>query len=115
MKRIMPVALALVIILVCVGSVHARGRGGGGHHGGFHHGGRGHVFVGVGPLFWDPYWYGYYPPPYAPPVVVEEPPVYVQQAPAAHGTWYYCTSARAYYPAVASCREAWVPVPARPN
>jgi len=86
-------------------------------HGGWHHGPR--VIIG-GPVWWGPpYWY--YPPPYAyapPPVVVEQPPAYVQQspppsAPASQGFWYYCASARAYYPNVQTCAEDWVPVPPR--
>ena len=35
-------------------------------------------------------------------------------APASGGTWYYCDSAKAYYPYVAQCKEGWRPVPARP-
>jgi hypothetical protein len=42
-------------------------------------------------------YYGYYPP------------IYGYQAPA---YWYYCPSYGAYYPSVASCPEAWVPIPA---
>jgi hypothetical protein len=89
------------------------------------HGGRGGVFIGVGPGYWwgppYPYWY---PPPYyvyPPPVVVEEPPVYVQPpAPppassAPPADWYYCSSAKGYYPNVQTCPEAWVKVPARPQ
>jgi hypothetical protein len=46
---------------------------------------------------------------YAPPPVVEAPPVYVEPG---SGFWYYCPSAGAYYPSVPSCPEPWVPVPA---
>jgi len=93
------------------------------------------VCVGVGPAFWYgpyPYWY-YPPPPYyvysPPPVVVQEPPVYVQQQPAVTGQpappapaarsqtaeayWYYCPSAKGYYPSVQTCPEPWVKVPPR--
>jgi hypothetical protein len=89
------------------------------------HGG---VFIGVGPY---PYWwypppyYAYPPPyyPYPPPVVVEEPPVYVEREPAPPPAappeppayWYYCSSAKAYYPNVPACPEAWMKVPARPQ
>ena len=98
--------------------------------------GRGRVFIGVGPVWWGPphpWWY--YPPypPYAyppPTVVVQPPPVYVEQTPpppapapppAASsltpaqepGYWYYCPSARSYYPSVQACPEAWVKVPPR--
>lgn len=88
------------------------------------------VFVGVGPIWWDPFWlfpyapygapYWVYPPPYyvyaPPPVVVEEPPVYIQrEAPLAPGYWYYCPSpnAQGYYPTVPSCPEPWIQVPPR--
>jgi hypothetical protein len=135
-------ALALVVALLVVTAVPGlawadRGfghRGGFGHpgfrgHGGFHrgfgprfvhhHGFRSHVFIGVGPAFYP---YYYYPPPYyvytPPPVVVQEPPVYVQQpaqaAPAQpEAYWYYCQSAKAYYPNVQSCGEPWIKVPPR--
>jgi hypothetical protein len=81
----------------------------------------GRVFVGVGP-WWGPYPYWWYPPPYyyaPPPVIVQEPPVYVQQptpppAPAPPAEWYYCASAKGYYPTVPSCPEPWVKVPANP-
>ncbi len=89
------------------------------------HGG---VFVGVGPYWGYPYPY-YYPPPYyvypPPTVVVEQPPVYVEQPPAAPAAppasaapqayWYYCQSAKAYYPTAPSCPEEWVKVPERPR
>ncbi|OIQ81183.1 hypothetical protein GALL_370530 [mine drainage metagenome] len=29
-----------------------------------------------------------------------------------NATWYFCTSANAYYPYVATCKEGWKPVPA---
>jgi hypothetical protein len=86
-----------------------------------HPGVRTRVFVGFGPSFWwgPPYPYWYYPPPYyvysPPPVVVEEPPVYIQQPPASAPSsfWYYCSSAKAYYPTVPTCPEAWIRVPQR--
>jgi hypothetical protein len=70
-------------------------------HGGFrHHGFRGKAFIGVAPLFlWGPSY------------IYTPPPVYVRPEPV--GYWYFCPSARAYYPYVASCPEAWIPVPAR--
>ena len=34
--------------------------------------------------------------------------------PQASGTWYYCESAKAYYPYVAECKEGWRPVAATP-
>jgi len=87
---------------------------------------RGGVYVGVGP-YWGPYPY-YYPPPYyvyrPPTVVIEEPPVYVERPPAAPAAppappaaatayWYYCSSAKGYYPTVPSCPEEWIKVPPR--
>lgn len=45
------------------------------------------------------------------------PPAPQAAAPAASapaGTWYYCDSARAYYPYVQSCAEGWRPVAATP-
>jgi hypothetical protein len=84
---------------------------------------RGGVFVGVGPYWGYPYWG--YPPPYyvypPPPVVIEQPPVYVEQQPAPVPSapptayWYYCESAKGYYPTVPSCPEEWVKVPERPR
>jgi hypothetical protein len=85
---------------------------------------RGGVFIGVGPYWGYPYPYWGYPPPYyypPPPVVIEQPPVYVEQqpapAPSAPPTayWYYCASAKGYYPTVPSCPEEWVKVPERPR
>ena len=126
MKRLASVSIFSLIVvgvlLSAAAPAHAWGRQGW-HHGGWHGGPR--VFVGVGPGYWGyPYWY--YPPPYyvyAPPVVVQEqPPVYVQQpaAPAAAAPsasapayWYYCPSAREYYPRVQTCPEEWVKVPPR--
>ncbi len=87
---------------------------------------RGHFFIGVGPwpYWWYPPPYYAYPPPYYPPqVVVEQPQVYVEREPppappappAPEAYWYYCSSAKAYYPNVPSCPEAWMKVPARPQ
>lgn len=86
---------------------------------------RGRVYFGVGP-YWGPHPYYWYPPPYyvypPPAVVVEEPPVYVERPPAAPPApaastayWYYCASAKAYYPTAPSCAEEWVKVPERPR
>jgi hypothetical protein len=59
--------------------------------------------------YWYPSYYGY------PPVV--EPPVYVQQpAASANSTyWYYCASAKEYYPKVENCDEDWIKVPPVPE
>ena len=129
MKKLATVALLMVALLVIlVDSSEAGGR-----HRHFH-GSR--VFIGVGayPYYYPyypyyPHWY--YPPPYysyAPPtVIVREPPVYIEQpqqqssvapapqAPSAppEAYWYYCPSARGYYPSVPTCAETWVKVPPR--
>ncbi len=54
------------------------------------------------------------PPPS--PAAQAPPPSPAAPAPggAASGTWYYCESAKAYYPYVADCKEGWHPVPAVP-
>ena len=94
----------------------------------FAHGGRVHFGIGLnfGP-YWGPYWGGpywgpayYYPGPvyYPTPVVVAppSPPVYVErndQAPQA-GYWYYCETARGYYPYVKECPSGWKAVPPAP-
>jgi hypothetical protein len=120
MKRMVVALLAVIALLAPAGSsvAWAGGRGHGHGHVGF----RTHVFIGPywgpywgRPLWWDPYWY---PPAYAaPPVIVrEEPPVYIQQpAPEASSYWYYCESAKAYYPYVRECPAGWLKVvPSQP-
>lgn len=71
-------------------------------------------------------WYFYpspvypYPDPYIPPVVVVNQPPATAPAPVTvqaqppQQYWYYCDSRKAYYPYVASCPQAWRPVPAQP-
>lgn len=66
-------------------------------HGGFH------SRVIIGGTFYAPL---YYPPYYYDPYYYAPPPVeYVQPAPPQ--PWYYCASARAYYPYVQACPEGW--------
>ncbi len=107
------VSVAALGLAVIVEEASAGGRSGGhsssGSSRGAHHGSHfhGRVFVGVGaPLFWGPYPYYYGPAYYYPP-----PPAYIEQgpAPAEQGSqyWYYCPSARAYYPYVDACPEGW--------
>jgi hypothetical protein len=115
--------LAVTVLLVAVAPGDSWAHG-------FRHrpGIRSHVFIGVRPSFWwGPPWYHspyYYPPPYyvySPPVVVQEQPsVYIQQGPtppppppAPEAYWYYCGSAKGYYPTVPTCPEAWIKVPPR--
>ena len=49
--------------------------------------------------------------PTAPPTVLAPPSPAVQSA---AETWYYCDSAKAYYPYVSTCTEGWKPIPATP-
>lgn len=86
-----------------------------------------------GPAYGRPYYYPrpYYPWPYlypgpyyeqAPVVVVPaEPPVYIEQSDAVAGHepeggqyWYYCRSAKNYYPYVKECPGGWQKVPPQP-
>ncbi len=91
------------------GHFHGRGHRRDGFHGHRFHGhkGGGVLIAPIGPTFWwNPWWssaWSYGPAPVDPPVYVQRPPTY----------WYYCPSADAYYPAVPTCPEPWVPVPAR--
>jgi len=79
------------------------------HH---HHHDGGHFVGSWGVGFWWPYWdpwlWGWDYPYYYPPAY----PAYTAPSafPAPPSTWYYCPSAAAYYPYVAQCPEAWVPV-----
>ena len=120
--------LSVVLLLLTAGPSDAHWRG---HH--WHGGPR--VFLGFGfAPWWYPSWY--YPPPYyayspyaySPTVVVQQPPVYIEQQtpvapappvasapPAQAQYWYYCQPAGAYYPSVATCTEPWIKVPPRPQ
>ncbi|MBK7768626.1 MAG: hypothetical protein IPI44_22875 [Sulfuritalea sp.] len=134
--------IALLLLGTCgVGNVWADPRGGG-HRGGYRGGhGGGHVSFGV--MIGSPYWGGpwfypppaYYHPPYYPPyypqVVVERqaPQVYIEQqvAPAAPPApaspvaaapanyWYYCATAKGYYPYVSECPSGWQRVLPQPQ
>jgi hypothetical protein len=106
------IALSVLATAGIAGQAHAWGRVG--------------VWVG-GPVYYPypyappPVPYYYYPPP---PVMVapSAPTTYVEQGqPAADGapaqqpgTWYYCESAKAYYPYVKQCASGWREVPASP-
>jgi len=94
-----------------------------------HH--RGHVGFGLYIGAPAPWYYGppaYYPPYYYQPRVVVVPPeaptVYVEQAPQVVAPaapaqppayWYYCQSAKAYYPYVKNCPEGWQAVQPQPS
>jgi hypothetical protein len=139
MRRVISSSLLAITLLVVapVPSDAWRNGGGGqgttwrgGGHGTWRGGGHGRAFIGVGPAFWWGAAYPWYYPPYyayayapyayaPPPVIVQEPPVYPQAAPAPDSPpqayWYYCPSARSYYPAAPTCPEVWVKVPPRPE
>lgn len=96
MKRITcSVLIALTLLLGSALPGHAWGSHGyGGRHGfGGHYGYR-------------PYGHGYQYSSYFRPVTPQQPLVYVQE----RHYWYYCESARAYYPYVQQCPEAWMRV-----
>lgn len=88
------------------------------------HGVRGSVGVYVGPGWgWGP---GWYPPPYYyPPQVVvvppSQPPVYIERQDEAmpHSEaqqyWYFCKSAKGYYPYIKECPEGWQKVLPQPE
>lgn len=104
------------------------------YRGGGYYGGPRVGFGFYGPGYWGPgYWGGYwggYPGYYggygygyaAPPVVVvpSEPRIYVERdgpiAPAngQQQWWYWCASAKGYYPYVSACSEGWQRVPPQP-
>jgi len=55
------------------------------------------------------------PPAAAPaPQPPQAPPPAGSSSQSAGGMWYYCDSAKGYYPYVPECKEAWRPVPASP-
>jgi hypothetical protein len=125
------VALSLLtgaLLLVPAALSSAMGHGGGGHggghgsgHGGGHHGSHGHFHghgvIVVGPGWGGPWWWDYppyyYPPYYYPPQVVVEPAPIIMGEQSPQSYWYYCSSAKAYYPTVAECPEVWIKVPPR--
>ncbi|MFT4048199.1 MAG: OmpA family protein, partial [Solimonas sp.] len=79
--------------------------------------GPGGVHIGIGfSGYYGPYYYpyGYWGPyyDYPPTVVYQQPDVVVQAPPTTY--WYYCDSAKAYYPYVQQCPEGWRAVPANP-
>jgi len=108
-----------------------------------HHRGAGPFWWGIGlglGLGWEaaripgPYYYPAYPvyyypapiyyyPAYPPTVIIDSPPAMIPPGgttraapPAAQSppNWYYCDSAKGYYPYVRQCPEAWRMVPAIP-
>ncbi|WP_051328439.1 hypothetical protein [Desulfatirhabdium butyrativorans] len=81
-------------------------------HGGPHWGGPRIVINPWFPLYYPP------PPVVVQPAPVYQPPeVYIQQTPPPpeQGYWYYCESARAYYPYVKECPGGWMKVLPQPT
>ncbi len=127
MKKTVYLALFIfAVLLSSVMPVQADGRGHGGGHGGWH-GGHGSFYGSVwigpgwgagwwGPGWWGPYGYPSYPYYddyyWAPPVVQEQPPAYVEPAPRAEEKyyWYFCPEAGNYYPYVKKCPKGWLRV-----
>jgi hypothetical protein len=73
------------------------------------------VVVGPPVVFGPPVvWARPYPYSYGRSVVVESPPTYVHQDPAASGHWYYCQSPQGYYPYVQQCPGGWLQVAPTP-
>lgn len=110
-------ALAALALLAASAPASAHGYYRGGYYGGPR------VTFGFygSPYWWGPgYWgapYYYYPPPAV--VVPSEPRVYVERdpapaAPAGEQWWYWCQSAKGYYPYVSTCTEGWQRVAPQP-
>lgn len=92
--------------------------GHGGYGGGY---GGGHIGIVIGGPVWGwPYYPpSYYYPAYPPNMVIESPPVYVEQAapPSAQvpdNYWYYCSSPEGYYPYIKECPAGWQKVVPQP-
>lgn len=124
MKALKIVAAAVAAVALLSAQVpaqaHDRGRIRGGVVLNFGYGWPG--YWGPGYLYPPPVYY--YPRAYVPPVVVapESPPVYVERdapdelgaAPAPPVWWYWCPSAKGYYPYVKECADGWQRVPPQP-
>lgn len=93
------------------------GHGHGHFHGHRHHHPHASVWIGsswrYGPGWYDDPWYRPYAYRYGrPAVIVQAPPVYIEQGgvPTAQ-MWYYCARPQGYYPYVNSCATPWRAVP----
>ncbi len=114
----LPPFVSLITILVLAASAPAASA----HGDGWHHGGHGGHYgwwwlpagVGLWSLYQAPVYA--YRDPYPAQVVVVQPSAPAAPTVEAQTTqyWYYCDSARAYYPYVQTCPDAWRPVPATP-
>lgn len=127
--------LVAALVGLAIGAASAPASAGG-YYGGHYHGGywgAPRVTFGFygGPWYWGPgywgggywgypYYGGYYPSTTI--VVPAEPRVYVERdsAPSAPADaapqqwWYWCASAKGYYPYVSTCSEGWQRVPPQP-
>ncbi len=65
-----------------------------------------------GSVYPDYYAYPYYGPAYYPRPYIAQPPTYIERN--AAGDWYYCRSARKYYPYVKECTGGWQRVSPQP-
>ena len=136
-RILLPAVMMIAAAVPLAADAQSRGHSGGGGHGGYsHYGGGGWHGGGYGWWGWglglglgvaylaNPYLYapypGYYYPYGQPTVIVDQgvaPQANVAMAPSAApaaGSWYFCDSAKAYYPYVAQCPEPWRMVPAVP-
>ncbi|OYO26361.1 hypothetical protein [Janthinobacterium sp. PC23-8] len=119
-------AVAVVAVLAALASPslawgfdrgHGPGHGHGHFHGHRHHHSHASVWIGsswrYGPGWYDDPWYRPYAYRYGrPAVIVQTPPVYIEQGgvPTAQ-MWYYCARPQGYYPYVNSCATPWRAVP----
>ncbi len=99
-KHILRSGFLIFAMLFAAGSAFAAGHfhGHSNYRGSYFHGGS--RIILAAPIVYP------YPRYYYPAVIPEpaEPVTYVEQA---SNVWYYCASARAYYPYVANCPEEW--------
>ncbi len=102
MKKIgLSVLICLFAAGLMVGGAQAEWHG---HHRGWGPGIYWRVPIVVGPPLYP---YGYYP---APPVVVQQAPVYVQPQQEEPYYWYYCENPKGYYPYIQNCPGGWMKV-----
>jgi len=108
----------LIVILAVLSITPAYADRGWGRGGGWGGGWIAPALIG-GAIAYDlayPYRYPYsYPyPVYAQPAPVQVQPQYQAQAQPSAPSWYYCASAKGYYPYVPNCPEGWKSVPSQP-
>ena len=116
MNRLKTISMLAALILAMAASIPALA-----------HGGRYHSrsSVSVGFVWGSPYWYYPYPYPYPyyyypRAVAVPADTVYVEREDnyippdQAHGYWYFCKDAKAYYPYVKQCPGGWQRVSPQP-